>query len=76
MENQEYYLTSGLKKRTEAVYSYVQVDNVPSVKNVEFTDKLMQDMFTDQVNIVHVIVKGERKSTKLDYPATVAKVEF
>jgi hypothetical protein len=43
---------------------------------MEFTDKLMQDMFTDQVNIVHVIVKGERKSTKLDYPATVAKVEF
>ena len=33
-------------------------------------------MFTDQVNIVHVIVNGERKSTKLDYPATVAKVEF
>jgi hypothetical protein len=66
----------GFEKENEAVYSYVQVDNVPSVKNVEFTDKLMQDMFTDQVNIVHVIVKGERKSTKLDYPATVAKVEF
>jgi len=66
----------GFEKEAEAVYSYVQVDNVPSVKKVEFTDKLMQDMFTDQVNIVHVIVKGERKSTKLDYPATVAKVEF
>ena len=66
----------GFEKENEAVYSYVQVDNVPSVKKMEFTDKLMQDMFTDQVNIVHVIVKGERKSTKLDYPATVAKVEF
>jgi hypothetical protein len=66
----------GFEKENEAVYSYVQVDNVPSVKKVEFTNKLMQDMFTDQVNIVHVIVKGERKSTKLDYPATVAKVEF
>jgi hypothetical protein len=66
----------GFEKENEAVYSYVEVDNVPSVKKVEFTNKLMQDMFTDQVNIVHVIVKGERKSTKLDYPATVAKVEF
>jgi hypothetical protein len=66
----------GFEKENEAVYSYVQVDNVPSVKKMEFTDKLMQDMFTDQVNIVHVIVKGERKSTKLDYPATMAKVEF
>ena len=26
-------------------------------------------MFDDQVNIMHVIVKGERKNTKLDYPA-------
>jgi hypothetical protein len=30
-------------------------------------------MFTDQVNIVHVIVKGERKSTKLDYPGNRGK---
>jgi hypothetical protein len=66
----------GFEKDAEAVYSYVQVDNVPSVKKVELTNKLMQDMFTDQVNIIHVIVNGERKSTKLDYPATVAKVEF
>jgi hypothetical protein len=66
----------GFEKENEAVYSYVQVDNVASVKKVEVTDKLMQDMFTDQVNIIHLIVKGERKSTKLDYPSTVAKIEF
>jgi len=66
----------GFEKEAEAVYCYVQVDNVVSVKKVELVNKLMQDMFTDQVNIIHVIVKGERKSTKLDYPATVAKVEF
>jgi len=66
----------GFEKDAEAVYSYVQVDNVVSVKKVELMNKLMHDMFTDQVNIVHVIVKGERKSTKLDYPATAAKIEF
>ena len=66
----------GFEKDAEAVYSYVQVENVPSVKKVEIANKLMQDMFTDQVNIIHVIVKGERKSTKLDYPVTTAKIEF
>jgi hypothetical protein len=76
MENRDPLSYLGFEKDAEAVYSFVQVENVPSVKKVEFTNKLMQDMFTDQVNIVHVIVKGERKSTKLDYPATVAKVEF
>ena len=66
----------GFEKDNEAVYSYVQVENVASVKKVELSNKLMHDMFTDQVNIMHVIVNGNRKSTKLDYPATAAKVEF
>ena len=66
----------GFEKDAEAVYSFVQVDNIESVKKVELMINLMHDLFTDQVNIIHVIVKGERKSTKLDYPANVAKVEF
>jgi len=66
----------GFEKDAEAVYSYVQVENIESVKKVELMNRLMHDMFTDQVNIIHVIVKGERKSTKLDYPATAAKIEF
>lgn len=66
----------GFEKDAEAVYSYVQVNNVASVKTIELTNKLMQDMFTDQVNIMHVIVNGNRKSTKLDYPATNTKIEF
>ena len=66
----------GFEKDEEAVYSYVQVDNLNSVKKVELMINLMHDLFTDQVNIIHVIVKGERKSTKLDYPATAAKIEF
>jgi hypothetical protein len=66
----------GFEKDAEAVYSYVQIENVASVKKVEVINKLMHDMFTDQVNIVHVIINGNRKSTKLDYPATAAKIEF
>lgn len=66
----------GFEKDAEAVYSYVQVENVAAVKKVELMVNLMHDLFTDQVNIIHVIVKGERKSTKLDYPATAAKIEF
>jgi hypothetical protein len=66
----------GFEKDNEAVYSYVQIENVASVKKVELINKLMHDMFTDQVNIMHVVVNGNRKSTKLDYPATAAKIEF
>ena len=66
----------GFERDAEAVYSFVQIDNVSSVKKVETINKLMHDLFTDQVNIMHVVVNGNRKSTKLDYPATAAKVEF
>jgi len=66
----------GFERESEAVYSYAQVDNIASVKKIIVTNKLMQDLFTDQINLVHVIVGGNRKSTKLDYPETQAVVEF
>lgn len=66
----------GFERENEAVYSYVQVDNVATVKKVDISTNLMHDLFTDQVNIVHVIVGGERKSSKLDYPATAAGFNF
>jgi hypothetical protein len=66
----------GYEKEDVVVYSFLQVDNISSVKKVAIVNSLMHDMFDDQVNIIHVIVKGERKSTKLDYPATAAKIEF
>ena len=66
----------GFEKEDMVVYSYLEVINVSNVKNVSITNNLMHDMFDDQTNIMHVIVKGERKSTKLDYPATSAKMDF
>ncbi|MBI5856742.1 MAG: hypothetical protein HZB42_03745 [Sphingobacteriales bacterium] len=66
----------GFEREAEAVYGYVLVNNIQSVKKVDVNNKLMHDLFTDQVNIIHVIVGGERKSTKLDYPETTAKFEF
>jgi hypothetical protein len=66
----------GFERDNEAIFSYIQAENIPSVKQMEITNKLMQDMFTDQVNIMHVIVNGERKSTKLDYPKNTASFSY
>ena len=66
----------GFEHEAEAVYSYFQADNVPVVHKVSMYNKIMHDMFTDQINLMHVIVGGNRKSTKLDYPAANADVEF
>lgn len=66
----------GFERDSEAVYSYFQVDDISSVKKIEITNKLLYDLFTDQLNLMHVIVEGKRKSSKLDYPATNVKFDF
>lgn len=66
----------GFEKDDEAVFSYLQVNDIPAMKRIDITNTLMHDMFTDQVNIMHVTENGNRKSTKLDYPNTNAKIEF
>lgn len=66
----------GFENEGEAVYSYIEVENVATVKKIEIITNLMHDLFDDQVNIVHVTVGGNRKSNKMDYPATQTSISF
>jgi hypothetical protein len=66
----------GYEKEDVVIYSYLQAENVPSIKKVSITSSIMYDMFDDQTEIIHVIVNGNRKSTKLDYPAKDAEFSF
>ena len=66
----------GFEKENEAVYAYLQVDNISTLKKIEVTDSILYDLYDDQISIIHVIVSGNRKSTKLDYPTTKAIFDF
>ena len=66
----------GFEKESDAANIYLEVENVASVKRVDIVDSILQDLYDDQINIVHVIVGGNRKSTKLDYPAKTASFNF
>jgi hypothetical protein len=66
----------GFEKEDAVIYSYLEVNNISAVKKVSMTNNIMHDMFEDQTEIIHVIVNGNRKSTKLDYPAKVAEFNF
>jgi hypothetical protein len=66
----------GFERENEAVYGYVQADNIATVKKIDIINKLMHDLFTDQINLMHVTAGGNRKSTKLDYPETQANFNF
>jgi len=66
----------GFENESEAAYGYIEVDNVPSASKIELTNSLLYDMFDDEVNIMHVIVGGSRKSNKLNYPDKEASFSF
>ncbi len=66
----------GFEKEDVVIYSYLEVPNIVSVKKISITNSLMHDLFDDQIEIVHVIVNGNRKSTKLEYPAKQVDFEF
>ncbi len=66
----------GYEKDNDAIFSYFQVDDVVSVKKLEITNNILFELFTDQFNLMHVIVDGKRKSKKLDYPTKLAVFNF
>lgn len=66
----------GFEKDFEATYSYFQALNIDNANSFEIQSSLMYDLFDDQSNILHVIVKGKRKSMKLRYPEKSSVVEF
>jgi hypothetical protein len=66
----------GFEKESESIYCYFEVANLPSLKKVDITNSILQDYKEEQVNIMHVIVNGNRKSSKLDFPATQASFSF
>jgi hypothetical protein len=66
----------GYEHDKEAVYCYIEVTNVPAVNNLRLKNTLMYNLFDDQINIMHVIVGGNRKSTKLNYPDNETVISF
>lgn len=66
----------GYEREEESVWSYFQVQNSEAPKKIEIINNLLYESFDTQINIMHVSVGGNRKSTKLVFPATGAKFEF
>ena len=66
----------GFERENEAVWSYLQVSNTVAPKRVEINNDLLYDAFDQQINLVHISVGGNRKSTKLNYPEASASFQF
>ena len=58
----------GFEEDKESVNVYLESEMTEIPKKVETAVSLLYSFFDDQMNIVHIIVNGERKSSKLNYP--------
>lgn len=58
----------GYEEDSESVNVYLESESVSNPKKVEAAVSFLYNLFDDQINIVHVIVNGNRKSEKLTYP--------
>ncbi len=58
----------GYEEDHESVNIYLESEKIEGPKKVEAAVSFLYNLFDDQINIVHIIVNGERKSEKLTYP--------
>ncbi len=63
----------GYEQNEETIQSYFEVDDVKSVKSMEVQDNILYEYKSEQISIIHVIVDGKRKSTKLNNPEDTFK---
>lgn len=66
----------GFEVEEDAVYCYMQANDIASLKKIELFNTLLYDLNDKQAGIMHVTVNGNRKSTKLDYPASQVTIQF
>ena len=66
----------GSEKENDGTWAYFQVNDVPAVKRIDVVDDLLYESFSQQMNILHVTVGGQRKSTRLDCPEGNASFQF
>ncbi len=58
----------GYEEDSESVNIYLESEKVIQPKKVETAVSFLYNLFDDQMNIVHIILNGTRKSQKLNYP--------
>jgi hypothetical protein len=66
----------GYEQNEETIQSYFLVDEVKSVKSMEVLDNILYEYKSEQMSIIHVIVDGKRRRTKLNNPEEIFMINY
>jgi hypothetical protein len=66
----------GYEQQEEGIVSFYEVKNITTVNKLDITNSVLYDFKPSQINIIHTLVDGNRKSTRLDNPKDKVSFEF
>ena len=67
----------GFEKENDAVWSYFEVKNITAApKKIDVVNSILYEAYDKEINLMHVTVGGDRKSTRLNYPDKEASFQF
>jgi len=66
----------GYEQNEDAIQSFFEIDNVASLKKIDVQDDILYEYKSEQISIIHVIVNGNRKSTKLVNPESSFSLSY
>jgi hypothetical protein len=64
------------EQQEEGIISYYQINNIPALTKLDITNNILYEYKKEQIGIIHVIVDGNRKSSRLDNPKDKVSFEF
>jgi hypothetical protein len=66
----------GYEQQEEGIISFYEAKNITTVNKLDITNTVLYDYKANQINIIHTLVDGNRKSTRLDNPKDKVSFEF
>jgi hypothetical protein len=67
----------GFEKENDAVWSYFEVKGIGTApKKIDVVNSILYETYDKQMNLMHVSVNNNRKSTRLNYPDKEASFQF
>ncbi|NSL90471.1 DUF6702 family protein [Chitinophaga solisilvae] len=66
----------GYKIEEDAVWSFLEAEHIAAPRQVAVKNDLLYTQHPSQINMMHIIVGGVRKSVKLDNPKSDALLHF
>ena len=66
----------GYEQNEDAIQSFFEINDVAALKKIDVQDDILYEYKSQQISIIHVVVNGNRKSTKLVNPDNSVSLNY